>query len=210
MYWWYVTAPTSICISVLSVQQVKYSALNTSYSIQLKEAFNLLRSDILSCTFKLIVSYWTNFFSCYELQTLSFGHWPQQFRARHSSYWQKRINTWNVIIFLCHHHPFDCCINLILVCEINHLEIWLESVMNALNANDIQNNSPHLVPPTKYCSWSLHSSLPSLFGGRGWSYPSKSAIVLLIMAATALVWYFSIKSLAKSIENSFANGKTIN
>ena len=113
-------------------------------------------------------------------------------------------------IFLCHHHPFDCCINLILVCEINHLEIWLESVMNALNANDVQNNSPHLVPPTKYCSWSTHSSLPSLFGGRGWSYPSKSAIVLLIMAATALVWYFSIKSLAKSIENSFANGKTIN
>ena len=147
MYWWYVTAPTSICISVLSVQQVKYSALNTSYSIQLKEAFNLLRSDILSCTFKLIVSYWTNFFSCYELQTLSFGHWPQQFRARHSSYWQKRINTWNVNFFLCHHHPFDCCINLILVCEINHLEIWLESVMNALNANNVQNNSPHLVPP---------------------------------------------------------------
>jgi hypothetical protein len=33
------------------------------------------------------------------------------------------------------------------------------------------------------------------------------AIVLLIMAATALVWYFSIKTLAKSIENSFANGK---
>ena len=77
-----VTAPTSICISVLSVQQVKYSALNTTYSFQLKEAFNLLRSDILSCTFKLIVSYWTNFFSCYELQTLRFGHWPQQFRAR--------------------------------------------------------------------------------------------------------------------------------
>ena len=99
VYWRYVTAPTSICISVLSVQQVKYSALNTSYSFQLKEAFNLLRSDILSCTFKLIVSYWTNFFSCYELQTLRFGHWPQQFRARHSSYWQKRINTWNVIIF---------------------------------------------------------------------------------------------------------------
>jgi hypothetical protein len=40
LYWWYVTAPTSICISVLLVQQVKYSALNTSYSIQLNEAFN--------------------------------------------------------------------------------------------------------------------------------------------------------------------------
>ena len=68
------------------------------YSVK-GETFNMLRSDILSCTFKLIVSYWTNFFPCYELQTLSFGHWPQQFRARHSSYWQKRINTWNVIFF---------------------------------------------------------------------------------------------------------------
>ena len=76
MYWWYVTALTSICISLLSVQQVKYSALNTSYSIQLKEAFNLLRSDILSCTFKLIVSYGLISFHVtnYKHLVLAIGH----------------------------------------------------------------------------------------------------------------------------------------
>ena len=63
--------PTSICISVLSVQQVKYSALNTL------EVFPYY----LTSTFNLIVSYWTNFL-CYVLQTFSFGQSPQQFRAR--------------------------------------------------------------------------------------------------------------------------------
>jgi hypothetical protein len=49
-----------------------------------------------------------------------------------------------------------------------------------------------------------------LFGGRGWSSPIKNAIVGSIMAAAALVGYFSINLLAKLIENTFSNEITIN
>jgi arginine exporter protein ArgO len=40
--------------------------------------------------------------------------------------------------------------------------------------------------------------------------PSKNGIFALIMAAAALVWYFSIKLLAKLIENTFSNEIRIN
>ena len=43
-------------------------------------------------------------------------------------------------------------------------------------------------------------SLPPFFSGREWSSPSKNTISVLMMAAVALVGYFSIKLLVKSIE----------